>query len=280
LFTTILNNIAPEQLILLIFLLLSTGIFAGVIAGLFGVGGGVVIVPALYYIFTLAEIDESTRMHLAVGTSLANIIPTSIISAYSHAKRKAVDFKLLQLIGPSIVIGVILGAVIASNITGSMLMLTYAVLLFLVALQFFFWQDKWKIADTFPTNNLKNLFGTSIGFLSTIIGIGGGSLSIPLLKLYSFPIHKAIGTAAAIGTLIAIPGTVGFIISGIYNEISLPLSIGYVNFLGLLMISPMTVISAPLGVRFAHHLSQRTLNKIFSIFIFCMSARLFLEWLS
>jgi uncharacterized membrane protein YfcA len=130
LFTTILNNIAPEQLILLIFLLLSTGIFAGVIAGLFGVGGGVVIVPALYYIFTLAEIDESTRMHLAVGTSLANIIPTSIISAYSHAKRKAVDFKLLQLIGPSIVIGVILGAVIASNITGSMLMLTYAVLLF------------------------------------------------------------------------------------------------------------------------------------------------------
>ena len=241
-FSTILNNIPADQLVLLIVLLLTTGIFAGTIAGLFGIGGGVVIVPALYYIFTLAEIDEQSRMHLAVGTSLANIIPTSIISAYSHYKMKAVDFKLVSLVTPSLIIGVIFGALVVSNISGSFLMI--------------------------------------IGFLSTIIGIGGGSLSTPLLKIYNFEIHRAIGTAAGIGAIIAIPGTIGFIISGIYNNVSLPLSLGYVNFLGLMMISPMTVLAAPYGVKLAHYLSKTTLNKAFAFFIFCMSMRLFLEWLN
>ena len=278
-FSTILNNIPSDQLVLLIILLLTTGIFAGTIAGLFGIGGGVVIVPALYYIFTLAEIDESSRMHLAVGTSLANIIPTSIISSYSHYKRKAVDFNLIKLIAPSLVVGVIFGAFVVSNISGSSLMLTYAILLFLIALQFFFWRDEWQLADGFPKNNLKHIYGSLIGFLSTIIGIGGGSLSTPLLKIYNFEIHKAIGTAAGIGAIIAIPGTIGFVLSGIYNNVSLPLSVGYVNFLGLMMVSPMTVLAAPYGVKLAHYLSKETLNKIFAFFILCMSIRLFLEWL-
>ena len=279
-FSTILNNIPSDQLVLLIVLLLTTGIFAGTIAGLFGIGGGVVIVPALYYIFTLAEIDEQSRMHLAVGTSLANIIPTSIISAYSHYKMKAVDSNLIKLIAPSLIIGVILGALVVSNISGSVLMLIYAVLLFFIALLFFFWQDRWQLANGFPRNNLKHVYGSLIGFLSTIIGIGGGSLSTPLLKIYKFEIHRAIGTAAGIGAIIAIPGTIGFIISGIYNNVSLPLSLGYVNFLGLVMISPMTVLAAPFGVKLAHYLSKKTLNKAFAFFIFCMSIRLFLEWLS
>ena len=279
-FSTILNNIPADQLVLLIVLLLTTGIFAGTIAGLFGIGGGVVIVPALYYIFTLAEIDEQSRMHLAVGTSLANIIPTSIISAYSHYKMKAVDFKLVRLVTPSLIIGVIFGALVVSNISGSFLMIIYAFLLFLIALLFFFWQDRWQLADGFPQNNLKHLYGSLIGFLSTIIGIGGGSLSTPLLKIYNFEIHRAIGTAAGIGAIIAIPGTIGFIISGLYNDVSLPLSLGYVNFLGLMMISPMTVLAAPYGVKLAHYLSKTTLNKSFAFFIFCMSIRLFLEWLN
>ena len=220
-FSTILNNIPADQLVLLIVLLLTTGIFAGTIAGLFGIGGGVVIVPALYYIFTLAEIDEQSRMHLAVGTSLANIIQTSIISAYSHYKMKAVDFKLVRLVTPSLIIGVIFGALVVSNISGSFLMIIYAFLLFLIALLFFFWQDRWQLADGFPQNNLKHLYGSLIGFLSTIIGIGGGSLSTPLLKIYNFEIHRAIGTAAGIGAIIAIPGTIGFIISGIYNNVKI-----------------------------------------------------------
>ena len=279
-FSTILNNIPPDQIALLISLLLITGIFAGTIAGLFGIGGGVVIVPALYYIFTLAEIDEQSRMHLAVGTSLANIIPTSIISAYSHKKKKAVDFNLIKIVTPSLIIGVILGALVVSNISGSILMLIYAFLLFNIALLFFFWQDRWQLGNIFPTNYLKHVYGTSIGFISTIIGIGGGSLSTPLLKIYNFEIHRAIGTAAGIGAVIAMPGTIGFIISGIYNDVNLPLSLGYVNFLGLLMISPMTVLAAPYGVKLAHYLSKTALNKAFAFFIFCMSVRLFFEWLN
>ena len=178
-FSTILNNIPADQLVLLIVLLLTTGIFAGTIAGLFGIGGGVVIVPALYYIFTLAEIDEQSRMHLAVGTSLANIIPTSIISAYSHYKMKAVDFKLVRLVTPSLIIGVIFGALVVSNISGSFLMIIYAFLLFLIALLFFFWQDRWQLADGFPQNNLKHLYGSLIGFLSTIIAVSYTHLTLP-----------------------------------------------------------------------------------------------------
>ena len=203
-----------------------------------------------------------------------------MISAYSHYKMKAVDFKLVRLVTPSLIIGVIFGALVVSNISGSFLMIIYAFLLFLIALLFFFWQDRWQLADGFPQNNLKHLYGSLIGFLSTIIGIGGGSLSTPLLKIYNFEIHRAIGTAAGVGAIIAIPGTIGFIISGIYNDVSLPLSLGYVNFLGLMMISPMTVLAAPYGVKLAHYLSKTTLNKAFAFFIFCMSIRLFLEWLS
>lgn len=279
-FSTILSNIPQEDIFLLITLLVSTGFFAGIIAGLFGVGGGVVVVPALYYVFTLAEVDESLRMHLAVGTSLANIIPTSIISALSHARRKAVDFNLIRVIAYSIIGGVVIGALVVSSLKGSTLMLIYSSLLFLVSLQFFFWKDSWRISKEFPKNYLRHIFGSSIGFLSVIIGIGGGSLSIPLLKLYNFEIHKAIGTGAAIGTLIAIPGTIGFILSGIINEVSLPLTLGYVNLLGLIMITPMTMLAAPLGVRFSHYLHKDILSRIFSIFIFIMAARLFLEWLN
>ena len=122
------------------------------------------------------------------------------------------------------------------------------------------------------------MYGAAIGFFSVIIGIGGGSLSVPLLKLHSFEIHKAIGTASGIGAFIAIPGTIGFIISGVLNGVSVPLSLGYVNFMGLAMFTPMTMLAAPLGVRLAHYLSKEKLNKLFAVFIFIMAVRLFIEW--
>ena len=277
-FSTILSNVPPESLYLLLILLISAGILTGIIAGLFGVGGGVVVVPTLYYIFTLAEVDENIRMHLAVGTSLANIIPISIVSALSHAKRKSVDIFLLKTISYSVMAGVILGAFIVSSLTGKTLIFIYSSLLLLVSLQFFFWNDAWRIAVEFPKNILKHLYGSAIGFFSVIIGIGGGSLSVPLLKLHSFEIHKAIGTASGIGAFIAIPGTIGFIISGVLNGVSVPLSLGYVNFMGLAMFTPMTMLAAPLGVRLAHYLSKEKLNKLFAVFIFIMAIRLFIEW--
>ena len=279
-FSTIISNIASGDLIFSIFLLISTGLFAGFIAGLFGIGGGVVVVPVLYYIFTLAEIDESIRMHLSIGTSLANIVPISIISAFNHAKRKSVDFNILKFIFLSVVLGVILGSVVISYLEASNLILIYSILLMIVAMQFFFWKDKWRLAIEFPKNIHGHAYGSTIGFLATLIGVGGGAMSIPILKLYNFEIHKAIGTAAGIGTIITIPGTIGFILAGMSNEVSLPWSLGYVSLVGLLMITPLTMIGAPVGVRFAHYLSKGKLNFIFGLFLLIMSLRFLIEWVS
>ncbi len=279
-FSTIISNIASGDLILSISLLIATGLFAGFIAGLFGIGGGVVVVPVLYYIFTLAEIDESIRMHLSIGTSLANIVPISIISAFNHAKRKSVDLSFLRFIFISVVLGVVLGSVVVSFLEGSSLILIYSILLMIVAMQFFFWKDKWRLAPEFPKNIYGHTYGSTIGFLATLIGVGGGAMSVPILKLYNFEIHKAIGTAAGIGTIITIPGTIGFILAGISNDVSLPWSLGYVSLVGLLMITPLTMIGAPLGVRFAHYLSKGKLNLIFGLFLLIMSSRFFMEWIS
>ena len=279
-FSTIFSNVASGDLFFSISLLIGTGIFAGFIAGLFGIGGGVVVVPALYYIFTLAEVDESIRMHLAVGTSLANIVPISIISVVSHARKNSVNIDFLKFIFVSIIVGVTCGSIAVSYLKGSTLILIYSIILLFVAAQFFFWKDKWRLSSSFPQNLTGHGFGSVIGFLSVIIGVGGGSISIPILKLYNFEIHKAIGTAAGIGTIVAVPGTIGFMIAGLQNNVDLPLSFGYVSLVGLILITPITIIGAPIGVKFAHYLSKSKLNLIFGIFILFMSIRFYLEWLS
>ncbi len=279
-FSTIFSNVASGDLLLSVTLLVGSGIFAGFIAGLFGIGGGVVVVPALYYIFTLAEIDESIRMHLAVGTSLANIVPISIISAINHHRRGSVDLNFLKFIFLSVFVGVVFGSIAVSSLEGSSLILIYSIILFFVALQFFFWKDEWNLANKFPKNFIGHGYGSTIGFLSVIIGVGGGSLSIPVLKLYNFDIRRAIGTAAGIGSIVAIPGTIGFMIAGIQNDVSLPLTFGYVSLVGLILITPMTIIGAPLGVRFAHYISRDKLSFIFGLFILIMSIRFCLEWIS
>ncbi len=277
---TILGNLPTESILVALFILVCVGIFAGFIAGLFGIGGGVVIVPVLYYILTLAEIDENIRMHLAVGTSLGNIVLVSIISAFSHSRKNAVDFEIVKFIATSLITGVIIGSIAVAVLKGSSLILIYSVILTAVAFQFFFWKDSWQISSDFPKNILGRTFGSLIGFLSVLIGVGGGSMSIPFLKMYGFQIHKAIGTAAAFGVIIAIPGAAGFMIAGISNGVSLPYSLGYINFLGLLMITPVTILSAPFGVKFAHSLSKDKLNLIFGFFILLMSIRFFMEWLN
>jgi len=277
---TILGNLPTESILVALFILVCVGIFAGFIAGLFGIGGGVVIVPVLYYILTLAEIDENIRMHLAVGTSLGNIVLVSIISAFSHSRKNAVDFEIVKFIATSLITGVIIGSIAVAVLKGSSLILIYSVILTAVAFQFFLWKDSWQISSDFPKNILGRTFGSLIGFLSVLIGVGGGSMSIPFLKMYGFQIHKAIGTAAAFGVIIAIPGAAGFMIAGISNGVSLPYSLGYINFLGLLMITPVTILSAPFGVKFAHSLSKDKLNLIFGFFILLMSIRFFMEWLN
>ena len=276
----ILGNLPTDSIFLSLLMLIAVGAFAGFIAGLFGIGGGVVIVPLLYYIFTLADVDEGVRMHLAVGTSLGNIVLVSIISAVSHSRKNAVDLEIVKFLASSLITGVILGSIAIAILKGSSLILIYSIILIIVAFQFFFWRDTWEISPEFPKNIFGRLCGSLIGFLSVLIGVGGGSMSIPFLKMYGFQIHKAIGTAAAFGVIIAIPGAAGFMIAGISNNVILPYSIGYINFLGLLMITPITILSAPFGVRFAHSLSKDKLNLIFGFFILLMAIRFFMEWLN
>ncbi len=189
---------------------LATGVFAGVTAGLLGVGGGIVIVPVLFYAFGLLGIDENVRMHLAVGTSLATIIPTSIVSAKAHRRRDAVDIPLLKSWAPAIFCGVLAGTAIAGTVRGAVLTAVFAAVAMLVAAHMAFRPEGAHVRETLPTGWAKLATGASIGAFSAMMGIGGGTLSVPILSACNYPIRRAVGTASAIGLIIAVPGTVGF----------------------------------------------------------------------
>ena len=262
------------QAILLAVLLLGTGVVAGVIAGLLGVGGGIVIVPVLYHVFSFVGVDEAVRMHVAVGTSLATIIPTSISSLRAHRRRGSVDVDLLKSWGPAIAVGVIIGAAIAGSVQGITLTAVFAIVALLVALNMAFRPENFAIADQLPRTPWKQSVGGGIGVFSVMMGIGGGTLSVPILTAFRFPIRLAVGTAAAIGLIIAVPGALGAILFGWGTENLPPFSIGYVNVVGFLLIVPATVLTAPIGARIAHAIPQRGLRYCFALFLAITSIRM------
>jgi uncharacterized membrane protein YfcA len=259
----------------LILALLAAGVVAGILAGLLGVGGGIVIVPVLFHIFTGLGIDEGVRMHLAVGTSLATIVPTSIRSLMSHAKRGAVDFELLRLWAPAIFVGVLLGGALAAYSPGETLTLIFAVIALLVAFHMAFGKEEWRIADTMPARWIQSTLGVVLGALSTLMGIGGGTFGVTTMTLFGYPIHGAVATASGFGGMISIPGALTFIASGWGKEVLPSLSVGHVNLIGLALIAPMTVLTAPLGVRIAHSLPRKTLSRAFAFFLGLTSLRMF-----
>ncbi len=247
--------------------LMATGLIAGVIAGLLGVGGGIVIVPVLYSMFGVIGIDEGIRMHLAVGTSLATIIPTSIRSLRSHAKRGAVDWALLKRWAPGILFGVFLGTVLAGYFNSKALTGIFAVVGFIVALNMAFGKKDWQIANALPKGLSGAIMTCCIGGVSALMGIGGGTLGVPLMTLYGYDAKRAVATASGFGLIISVPGAIGFVVSG-WGEAALPaLSLGYVSLVGLAIIAPMTVITAPLGVHFAHAMPQERLKQAFALFL-------------
>ncbi|MEH6545214.1 MAG: sulfite exporter TauE/SafE family protein [Sneathiella sp.] len=268
-------DISTPLLIGLIAALLATGMLAGLLAGLLGVGGGIVIVPVLYNVLSFFGVSDDIRMHVAVGTSLAIIIPTSAVSAFSHYKKDAIDTALLKSWGPMIFIGVIGGTVLAGFANAFILTLIFAVLALIVAINMAFRPDTLKFSESLPKSPLKESLALLIGWFSAMMGIGGGTLAVPILTLYNVPIRKAVGTSAAIGLIIAIPGTIGFLLSGL-DAMGLPVSnYGYVNILGFLMIVPMTVLFAPLGAKIAHRINTGMLKKTFAFFLFVTSIRMF-----
>ncbi|KAA1194598.1 sulfite exporter TauE/SafE family protein [Pseudohalioglobus sediminis] len=266
-----------EGLLPLVFTMLATGLVAGVIAGLLGVGGGIVIVPVLDTALAVRGVDPAIRMHIAVGTSLATIIFTSISSARAHHARGAVDMDLARLWGPFIFVGSMMGSVVAAAVDSAVLAAIFGVVALLIAIQMLLPLEDYRPWKSVPRGPGGIIAPSLIGGLSSMMGIGGGTFSVAILTMMSQPIHRAVGTAAFFGLLIAIPGTLGFIVNG-WGDPRLPVgNLGYVNLIGVALIAPMTVMMAPLGARLAHKLSKRHLSLAFGVFLGIVSVRMILR---
>jgi uncharacterized membrane protein YfcA len=270
-----------NEIINLLVVLSIAASIAGFMAGLLGVGGGIIMVPALYYAFTVLDFDIATRMHLSVGTSLAIIIPTSVISSRTHMEYDAVDFKLVKSFGIFIVLGVIGGTFLAVNLKTSTFVLFFSVMAFIVGLFFIFFREKVVENPKKIKDSIKNISGIIVGFISVLLGIGGGSLMVPFMRTFGYDIRKSIGTASAIGFLIALSGTITMITGGkIVANINTPFSIGYINLLGFIVFVPVTMLMARIGAKAVYKLDKKLLSKIFGTFLIAVSIRSFIEYLN
>jgi len=247
--------------------LLGAGAAAGFLAGLLGVGGGIVVVPVLFHLFAAMGVAAALAMNLAVGTSLAIIIPTSISSMCAHHRHGAVDMALLRRWGAPVFLGAVIGVAVAGLVGGAMLTVVFACGALMIALYLGISREDTSLAGGLPGESLRPLLGGGIGCLSVMMGIGGGSLSVSMMRLAGFPIHRAVGTAAALGLVIALPGAVGFVWAGMGAPELPPLSLGYVNLLGATLIFPVTVCMAPVGAALAHRLEREYLQKGFAMFL-------------
>lgn len=254
--------------------LLAAGVVAGVFAGLLGVGGGIVMVPAMALTFQIMGFDSEVYQHVAVGTSLAVIIATGTTSARAHWKRDAVMFDVLKLWGPFIILASLLGGLMAGLYSGDMLRIIFGVIAIFVALNVVL-PIQQRLMSSLKASKLTNrIMATIIGYVSALMGIGGGSLSVPTLAAFGNSMHKAVGTSAALGVLLAVPGALGFVVSGWAVEGRPPLSIGYVNVPALILIGVTAATVAPLGAALAHRLDQKYLKMAFAVFLLIVGGRM------
>lgn len=268
---SVLSDISSFDLVLLILSLLLLGCVGGFLAGLLGVGGGIILVPGLNLIFeSVSETFGFSRadlMHVSVGTSLAIIIPTGLSSAMAHHRRGAVDLDIVKKLGLGIVVGVVSATAVANDLSGLALKMIFASAIFLLAVIMAMDHQKWKLGDSLPKQPKTGLAGFVIGVLSALIGIGGATLSVPYMSVYGTPIHRAVGSASAMGLVIAIPAALGFVYIGWGREGLPPFSFGYVNLLAWLCVIPTSILLAPVGARVAHKVSVKRLKKIFALFM-------------
>jgi len=268
------------ELLPLALVMLLTGAVGGILAGLLGVGGGIVIVPVLDTALGLLEVDASIRMHVAVATSLATIIPTSISSSRAHNGKGAVDGALVRFWGPYVFVGSIVGTVLAAQVDSGVLSIVFGTVALVVAIKMLLPLEDVHLSSDVPRGVFGPLTPLGIGGLSSMMGIGGGTLSVPVLTLMNQAIHKAVGTAALFGLLISLPGALGYVYAGWGDARLPPGSLGFVNVIGLLLISPVTVMTAPLGVKIAHKLSKRQLSLAFGVFLMIVAVRMLYRALS
>lgn len=255
--------------------LLATGAVAGTLAGLLGVGGGIVIVPVLFNLLPVLGVRPELVMHIAVATSLATIIPTSLMSARSHHLRGSLDWELFKGWGVPLFIGVLLGTLIGAHAKGVGLTILFASIALLVAARMAFQRENAVLAQNPPVGAVRAVVGLLVGGISVLMGIGAGTLCVPIMSACNIPIRRAVGTAAALGFVISLPGSIGFMVSGLGVE-GLPAgNIGYTNLLGFALIVPMTLLMAPVGAKIAHSISPAMLQKAFAFFLFATSLRMF-----
>jgi uncharacterized membrane protein YfcA len=249
-------------------------------AGFFGIGGGLIMVPILFYMFSFVGVEQTIIMHLAIGTSFSIIIPTSIISTMTHMKFKAVDLSIVKTFGVFVAIGVVLGTLFAVSLKTSSLVLFFSIITMFFAI--YFLTEKEKINPIQREINLiyRVIFGFLSGFLSAPMGIAGGVINTPILKIFGYQVKVAIGSSAAVGFLIALIVAIGFAVSGTYLNVNVPLSLGFVNIPAFLIFAPITMFMAKIGAKTVHKFDKKLIGKLFGVYLFIISCKLFYEYFS
>ncbi len=271
------ETFGTNEILFFLLIMAITAVFAGFFAGFFGIGGGIITVPCLFYIFGSIGIDKSFIMHLAVGTSFAIIVPTAIMSVFTHYKHQAVDFGVVRTYGIFVVIGVIVGAFFAASLHTKSLVLFFSIIMYLLALNLIFLKDKTKIKLKFSLLQ-RTIFGFIVGFVSSLMGIGGAIMNVPILKFVGYTINKAIGSAASIGFLISVFGCLGFLTSGLLIKTDLPLSAGFINIPAFLIFIPITIIMAKIGATTVHKMKKEIIAKLFGFFLIIIASRFLYDY--
>ena len=274
-----LENLDQNQIILISAAMSLSAVVVGFMAGLFGIGGGLIMVPVLFYIYSFAGVEQTFVMHLAIGTSFSIIIPTSIISTITHMKFKAVDFSIVRSFGVFVVFGVVFGTVFAVNLKTPNLVLFFSIMTVIFAIYFLIQKEKINTVPRHINLIYRIIFGFLSGFFSAPMGIGGGVFNVPIFKVFGYSIKVAIGTSAAIGFLNALTGATGFAFSGSYLNANLPLSLGFVNIPTFLIFVPITTFMAKIGAKTVHKVDKNLLGKLFGIYLFIIGSWLFFEYL-
>lgn len=254
-----------QSLLLMLGLLLIIGAFAGLIAGLLGVGGGIVLVPAFFYAFGHLGYGGDHLMQVCVATSLATIVFTSMRSVRAHAKKGAVDWEMLRLWAPFIVAGAVVGVLVAAVVKSLVLQAVFGVLAGVAGAYMAFARPDWRLGDDLPDQPLRGIYGGTLGFFSALMGIGGGTFGVPLMSLYNFPIHRAVATASGIGMLIALPAVIGFAVIPVTG--APPLTLGAINLPAFAAVVGTTMITTPIGANLAHRMNAAPLKRAFAVFL-------------
>ena len=274
------ENLDQNQIMFILAIMTASAVITGFMAGFFGIGGGLIMVPILFYIFSFTGIEQAFIMHLALGTSFSIIIPTSIISTMTHMKFKAVDFSIVKTFGAFVAIGVVCGTIFAVSLKTSSLVLFFSIMAMFFAIYFLMAKEKINPARREINLIYRVIFGFFSGFLSAPMGIGGGVINTPILKMFGYSIKVAIGSSAAVGFLIALIGAIGFAVSGSYLNINVPLSLGFVNIPAFLIFVPITMFMAKIGAKTVHKFDKRIIGKLLGIYLFIISCKLFYEYFS